>query len=372
MKKIILTYLLLLLFATPNLMAGAIVGRVVHETYGSPASGVQLRCIGGRDRPLPGERLTDVYATTDKDGGFNIRELPPGSYDIIIKQIPDTAWTYRHLYDIIVSEKQDTPIKLMLVKGQLLSGIVQDCRGNSVGGALLDIGGTNVYFRTTSDDKGHFAIHVPTGDYIIEVIDAPGKYHQDMNIQMSTCNTELKFGYGPTVLVSVTNDKQPSPVHCILYPTMTQETHPPSDPAFETNLMTVATRHIVSWIAEGQPLPGITPIKDGYSTNRVDGNISFVCDYLPKEIQISTNPCINRLSRPEYKATTQERGWNKGVGYITIVWTKTGDSGHVQGFIVLSNFKNSCQTWHEVVFTKAPEGVKAKYKYLSHSHSSHF
>lgn len=372
-KKLFATCLFLQMFATSNLMAGAIIGRVVHETDGSPAPNVTIRCVGGRDRPLPGERYTDVYSTTDQDGGFNIQSLPPGRFSLYIKSIPDPAWTYRNLRDIIVSESQETAIKLMLIKGQMLCGSVKDCRGNSVGGAFVHIEDKNVYFITHSDETGHFSVHVPTGEYEVEVIDAPQQYQADMDIEIFGHSCQMMvFGYGPKALVSVTNNKPPSPAHCVLYPTATQETHPPSDPSFETNLLAVATRHIVSWIAEGLPLPGITPVKDGYSTNRLDGNISVICDYLPKEIQISTNPCINRLSRPEYKATTKERGWNKGVGYITIVWTKTGDSGHVQGFIVLSNLKNSHQTWHEVVFTKTPEGVKAKYKYLSHNHYSHF
>jgi hypothetical protein len=363
MKKIILNYVLLLLFATPTLMAGAIVGRVVHETDGSPAPDVSLNCIGRAESLGAGSKLTEVSTTTDQMGNFNMREIPPGRYSIYIKSIPDPAWTYRNLRNIIVSENQDTAIKLMLVKGQILSGIVQDCRGNSVGGARVHIEDKNVYFRTHSDATGRFSVHVPTGEYEVEVIDAPQQYPSDMEIQSSTGLTS--DGYGPKVLVSITN-KPPAPIHCVLYPTVTQETHPPTDPSFETNLLTVATRHIVAWILEGSSLPGNTPIKNGYSSNRIEGSASVVCDYLPKEVQISTNPCINRLSKPEYEAITKKNGWSGRSCFVTIVWTKTGDVGNRQGFIAVRHEKNAFKSRHEFLFITTPEGVKASQMHLDH------
>ncbi|MGC9397045.1 MAG: hypothetical protein ACP5J4_19555 [Anaerolineae bacterium] len=99
------------------------------------------------------------------------------------------------------------------------------------------------------------------------------------------------------------------------------------------NFKVQASRAIVAWVFEGQPIPGFKGIEQlrGYSSVDVMRKADrwyVICDILPQDISLSDNPRIERISAEEAEAIHDQAITTREGSFLWIGFTHDR-SGHV-------------------------------------------
>jgi uncharacterized surface anchored protein len=110
MKKIIVLVIVMVFAVTafaegenkksaPAAANSAITGQVIDMTTGEALAGVEV-CVQG----------TELKAYTDFDGNFEIKDLTPGTYDVVVSLI---AYRKSLIENLSTSETDDLTVKLL-------------------------------------------------------------------------------------------------------------------------------------------------------------------------------------------------------------------------------------------------------------------
>ncbi len=81
--------------------------------------------------------------------------------------------------------------------------------------------------------------------------------------------------------------------------------------------MADASRRLVAWVVEGQSVPGF---RNAYPDAQWMPNTKrffVICDSLPPEVPLSTDPRVQRVTAQEYEALFETHGFGE-TDYITI------------------------------------------------------
>lgn len=120
-----------------------------------------------------------------------------------------------------------------------------------------------------------------------------------------------------------------------------------------------ATRRIVAWIVEGRPLPdNESPYAD--STIMQDKEqFLVVCDYLPPETVVSTDPRARRVTMAEKGQEFSVHG-HEGWVYVTIDWVEVGASDDLFGFVLENDFGYLAGQAYKIVISRRDGKEKAE------------
>jgi len=157
------------------------VGGTVTEKGGSGIAGATVsiarRNLGRGERSNPGAASEPIWATTDRDGRWQVAALPPGRYTVAATARAHVP-SYVDPLILHAGENRDD-IDLVLARGgNTLHGTVSDIGGGPVSGALVRatsltqgsvFGLFRAPFTTVTDEQGHYAMNLADGMIWLEV-----------------------------------------------------------------------------------------------------------------------------------------------------------------------------------------------------------
>lgn len=134
--------------------AGDVCG-VITDLFGQPLAGATVQTVDGTQR-----------STTDSEGNYCLRDLPPGSAQVSIT----LRGFHEHRSTISVQERMNTAADFALTAGRLadvppmsITGFVADDKGKPLGGARIlaaNCFDTSVSAKGASDEAGRFMIRL--------------------------------------------------------------------------------------------------------------------------------------------------------------------------------------------------------------------
>jgi len=157
-------------------LGGQIEGVLLDDNTGGPVAGMTLDATG------PAGQTAE--AVTDDKGLWKLGPLRPGPWKVIVK-IPGYL-PFSKDVDVKVgsapgqTHATNRDVRIDLVRGALVGGVVRDSRGTRMKGATVTVrraDGTGSEVDATTDAQGEFRIHdCPTGQLIVsaELGDAKG------------------------------------------------------------------------------------------------------------------------------------------------------------------------------------------------------
>lgn len=145
---------------------GAVKGTVV-TLEGRPVEGADV-VVGG----------TAIRVKTRADGSFVLPGIPPGDYEILFRKLGYDPAAFTTM--IAAGQQQEVKVTLARLGQQLdtvkvqatvfneVGGVVQDTTGRPIGGADVEIDGTDHRMRTRADGRFLF-LDVPPGRFLLRV-----------------------------------------------------------------------------------------------------------------------------------------------------------------------------------------------------------
>lgn len=147
---------------------------VVHWVPNPPSTGIEGRIIGADTVEIVGADVHFAGQTivTDSEGYYSFRQVEPGNgYEVTVQRDGYQPVTYESV-TVSVDTMSAIPDLVMLAQTGALSGTVVDEVGAAVGGAFVQVSGTNN--TAIADETGSFSLlNVPVGDVTVTA-SAPG------------------------------------------------------------------------------------------------------------------------------------------------------------------------------------------------------
>lgn len=138
----------------PQGKAGDVCG-VITDLFGQPLAGAAVQTVDGTQR-----------STSDTDGNYCLRNLPPGSAQVSIT----LRGFHEHRSTIAVQEGMNTAADFALTAGRLadvppmsITGIIADDKGKPLGGARIlaaNCFDTSLNAKAASDEAGRFTMRL--------------------------------------------------------------------------------------------------------------------------------------------------------------------------------------------------------------------
>ena len=174
-----LTILCILLLLSPVALAQSVADKAATSTIsgkvtvgGKGLQGVVVGLVSG-DRYRSNSHPTRFRGTTDEDGNYRIRNVPPGTYEVIAAASVYVATEGRKTLLVGKNETVEN-IDIALERGGVITGKVTDADGNPVIEETVSVSAATgsqriPYFRNVrTDDRGIYrAYGVPAGKYTV-------------------------------------------------------------------------------------------------------------------------------------------------------------------------------------------------------------
>ncbi len=150
--------------------AGGIAGRVTDAATGRPIAGASVGA--GLIEHHPRFFGCNGEATTNDQGRFFVGGLPPGVYNVMLRQVPGRPHAAAAAVECLrVRPGADTEADLVAIEGRPIRGVVLDRdTGKPVPGTLVGCYGparplsSGEVGEQRTDDQGQFAFYVPPGE----------------------------------------------------------------------------------------------------------------------------------------------------------------------------------------------------------------
>lgn len=183
-------------------LGGAIAGRVMHESDGSPLEGVEVTATST-------ENSSGGTVVTDADGRYRIPALPEGSY--IVSFSPVDAALHQEYWDDAYDRDRATPVSV--TSGSETDGIdpYLGLSGWITGEVLLEADGSPVTGSVSASDPdrgvtvnteiapdGSYSLTVPMGVYVVQFSPTDGRgigeYWEDAQTEQDATTIPVAMG----------------------------------------------------------------------------------------------------------------------------------------------------------------------------------
>lgn len=143
-------------------VSGGISGNITKDGVAAPYATVYVNSSGGSDQMFYRD------TTADGNGYYQIKDLPPGTYDVHVYGVPGYINVVR--YNIEVNNDIVTGVNFNLFNGYgFVEGYVTDVQGSILAGAtvqLFQVSNPGTWIVATTDSNGHYsATGLWAGDY---------------------------------------------------------------------------------------------------------------------------------------------------------------------------------------------------------------
>lgn len=187
-----------------------VTGRV-QDPSGRPVSGAQVRLVQTTDNVMvqamesampAGMGGASHNATTDRQGQFEIANVPPGAYDLVATH---RAYAANRLQGVTVRRGADTHgLRAVMSEGGGVRGRLTDSSGQPQSGGVV-LMGPGGYHMVTAGSQGEFSIDgLASGSYLAVPLDATAmvgggasQTFPDMSVVDITDGEEASLDFGP-------------------------------------------------------------------------------------------------------------------------------------------------------------------------------